>query len=84
LGLPKLTPAVVKEQDRYNPEAKPTTVFKKGDDIYCSLEIKGAAGEKYERFEQSVPGKAGNRPAPQVRIMDGNGKEVASASMQYG
>jgi len=81
LGQPKLTPTVTKEQDRYSPEAKPETAFKKGDEIYCSPEIKGMAGEQYGRFYGSSTNKA---PEPQVRIQDANGKEVVSASMQYG
>ena len=81
LGRPKLIPTAVKEQDRYRPEEKPKTVFKKGDEIYCSPEIKGTAGEKYGRFCQPSGAKV---LEPQVRIQDANGKEVVSASMQYG
>jgi len=84
LGEPKLVPTAVKEQDRSRSDAKPETVFKKGDDIYCSLEVKGAGGEKYAPFEQRLVGKANNRPVPQVRILDTKRKEVASASMPYG
>ena len=81
LGQPKLTPAAMKEQDRYSPNAKPTTVFEKSDNIYCFLEVKGLAGEKYGFFYQPSVGPI---PEPQVRILDANGKEVASASMEYG
>jgi hypothetical protein len=81
LGQPKLTPSVVKQQDRYRSDVKPDKAFKKGDDIYCSPEITGMAGEKYGRFSRMSADKV---PDPSVRIMDANGKEVASASMPYG
>jgi hypothetical protein len=81
LGQPKLTPAVVKEQDRYRPDAKPDKAFKKGDDIYCSPEVKGMAGEKYRSFSRISADKV---PDPTIRIVDANGREVASASMPYG
>jgi len=83
LGQPKLTPSVVKRQDRYRPDAKPGAVFKKGDDIYCSPEVKGMASEKYRSFSRMSGDKV---PDPTIRIVDANGKEVASASisMPYG
>jgi hypothetical protein len=88
LGQPKLTPTVVKQRDRYNSEAKPVEVFKKGDDLYCSPEVKGLAGETYGCFSQSSTQKRSivsrQTPDPQVRILDVKGKEVASASMPYG
>jgi hypothetical protein len=80
LGEPKLTPSVVKEQDRYRSDREHTTTFSKGDGIYCSPEVRGVSGEKYGSFKKSV----GDAPEPHVRILDVNGKEVVSANMPYG
>jgi len=59
----------------------PQTVFKKGDVVFCSFEIRGLAGEKYAYFNRQ---KGEKSAGPQVRIRNAEGKEVVSAAMQYG
>ena len=81
LGSPKLTPTVMKEQDRGRPEAARETAFKEGDTLYCLPETVGVDGERYRRFYTSSAGKT---PTFQAHILDAKGNEVLSPSMQHG
>jgi hypothetical protein len=83
LGEPKLTPALVKQEDRFSSGTVPVRTFRKGDEIWCAPEIKGLAGEKYLGFSYCEPA-VGRAPDPLISILDANGKEVACATMPYG
>jgi hypothetical protein len=81
LGELKLTPCMESMQERANRGAKRQTIFRKGDDILCYSEVRGSAGESYTRFKK-IGG--GNIADPQVRILNAEGRQVASGSTSYG
>ncbi len=85
LGELTLSVKSVAEQDRYRNDVKEKAVYAKGTSIYLSPQIKGKAGEVYSRFSQKQA--ESNQWAdvkPHVSILDADGKEVASADMEYG
>jgi hypothetical protein len=87
IDLGELTLAVkaVEEQDRYRGDVKEKTVYAKGVSLYLSPRITGKAGEAYTRFSQK--GTEANQwtdVKPHIAILDADGKEVASADMEYG
>jgi len=81
LGELNLTPSVDLMQVRSKSDTKPQTVFKKGDDILCWSEVRGAAGERYTLFKKIGGGNIGD---PQIRILSAEGRQVASGSTSYG
>jgi hypothetical protein len=80
-----LTVKAVDERQRYNSDVKEKTTFAKETPLYMSLEIKGKAGEAYTRFSQKGTGDNQWTPIkPHVSIVGADGKEIASADMEYG
>ena len=85
LGKPVLSVSAIDEKNRYRSNAKEQSVFSKGTRIYLSPKIKGKAGEVYGRFSQRGPNsRRQTDKEPKIRIVDADGKEVASAKMEYG
>jgi len=85
LGELSLTVSAVDEQQRYQSDVKAKSTYDKGTTIYLAPQIKGKAGEVYMRFSQKSAGD--NRwtdVKPHVAILDADGKQVASADMEYG
>lgn len=85
LGELSLTVSAVDEQQRYQSDVKAKWTYDKGTTIYLAPQIKGKAGEVYMRFSQKSAGD--NRwtdVKPHVAILDADGKQVASADMEYG
>lgn len=85
LGKPVLSVWAVEETKRGRSNVKQQSVYAKGANIYLQMKIRGKAGELYGRFSQRV----GDSPRykeiePEIRIVDSDGKEVASAKMKYG
>jgi hypothetical protein len=85
LGELTLSVKSVAEQDRYRNDVKEKAVYAKGTSIYLSPQVKGKAGEVYSRFtrKQAESNQWAN-VTPHVSILDTDGKEVASADMEYG
>ena len=84
-GKPALSVSAIDEKKRYSSDAKGQSIFSKGTTIYLSPKIKGKAGELYGRFSQRGPNsRRQTDKEPKVRIVDADGKEVASAKMEYG
>lgn len=85
LGKPVLSVSAIDEKNRYRSNVKKQSVFSKGTTIYLSPKIKGRADEVYGRFSQKDPNSSRQTDKePNVRIADADGKEVASAKMEYG
>lgn len=85
LGKPVLSVSAIDEKNRYRSNVKKQSVFSKGTTIYLSPKIKGRADEVYGRFSQRDPNSRRQTDMePNVRIADADGKEVASAKMEYG
>ncbi len=85
IGDLALTIKAVDERQRWNSDVKEQTVYAGQIPIYLSLTIQGKGGETYTRFSQK--GDADNQwvaVRPHVAILDSDGKEVASADMEYG
>ncbi|MHC4167083.1 MAG: hypothetical protein ACYSWQ_09000 [Planctomycetota bacterium] len=85
LGKPVLAVRAIDEKKRYSRNAKAESVFAAGTAIHFSPKIKGKAGELYGRFSQRNGNSRSYKDVePTIRIVDSNGKEVASATMKYG
>jgi hypothetical protein len=84
LGKPVLTISAVEEDKRYQSDVKEQTVYSEGTNIYISRIIKGKGGELYGRFLQ-IPQNSGYTDIePEIKIVNSEGKEVASAKIKYG
>lgn len=85
LGDLSLTISAVSERERYRSDVKEKSTYAEGTPIYLAPQIKGKAGEVYMRFSQkSDEGNRWTAIKPHVAILDADGKEVASADMEYG
>jgi hypothetical protein len=86
IGRPALSVKSLDEKKRYENNPKEQTDFSKGTKIYVSTQIKGKASEVFSRFSKRDPAKLGSfiDEEPTIRIVDSDGKEVASAKMKYG
>jgi len=85
LGDLSLTVTAVDERERYQSNVKARSTYTKGTTIHLAPQIKGKAGEAYMRFSKKSAGD--NRWTdikPHVTILDADGKQVASADMEYG
>lgn len=85
LGEPKLSVSAVDYTKRYNSDAEEKSVFPKGTRVYITPKVKGKAGEVYRRFSRRTngAGRYGDSE-PWVKIVDPDGKETASAKLEYG
>ncbi len=85
LGNPVLAVRAIDEKKRYQSDAKEQSVFSEGTSIFLTSKIVGKAGELYGRFSRRGD-KSGRYEdvEPTIRIVDSGGKEVASATMEYG
>ncbi|HNQ87470.1 MAG TPA: hypothetical protein PKM73_02410 [Verrucomicrobiota bacterium] len=85
LNQPKLEVRAVREQDRYNSDAKTATAFSKGTRIYLEPKIACAQKEILSRFGrlEGEHGRTVDTP-PRIRITNAEGKELLAQSMEYG
>jgi hypothetical protein len=84
VGELSLAVKAVDERERYS-GGKEKSTFAKGTTIYLAPQIKGKAGEVYLKF--SKKGADGNQWTdikPHLTILNADGKEIASADMEYG
>ena len=85
VGTPALSVSAIDEQERYSSDAKEKSTYAKGTPIYLTPQIKGRAGESYLRFSQkNAGGDDWTDVKPRITILAADGKEVASADMEYG
>lgn len=85
LGKPVLKVRAIYDSQRYRSNAEEKSVFSDETDIRFSAKIIGKAGERYERFFQRPDKSLRYQPVePKIRVVDSKGKEVASATMDYG
>lgn len=86
IGKPAFFVKSLDEKKRYETNPKEQTDFSKGTKIYISTQIKGKTGEIFRRFAKKDPAKSSNfiDEEPLIKIVDSDGKEVASAKMKYG
>ena len=86
LGHPALVVRAVKEDERYNQNAKEAAVFKKGTRIYLEPRIVGRGQETFTRFEKlGATGRNQNTPRPpKITIASADGRQVLSKTMEYG
>jgi hypothetical protein len=81
LGKPALAIRAIKEENRYQNDAKEESVYERGAKIYLSPKLSGSQGESYTRFSEGD--RRTDRP-PQITIAQADGKEVVSMTMEYG
>ncbi|HEC04330.1 MAG TPA: hypothetical protein ENI81_12420 [Phycisphaerales bacterium] len=85
LGNPTLSVRVIDEKKRYHSDVEEKSVFSDGTTVYLSPKITGKAGELYGRFSQRPDSSRNYKDVePTIRIVDSNGRQVASATMKYG
>jgi hypothetical protein len=80
LGKPVLTVSAIDEGKRYENNVKEQTVYAKGKTILLSRKVIGTAGENYGYFWDNKSKSI----KPEIKIVDSDGKEVASREMEYG
>jgi hypothetical protein len=85
VGKPVLSISAVDESKRYRSDVKEEAVYDKGKTIFLSRKVMGKAGEAYGRFSQ-IDTKTNRRTdlKPSIKIVGPNGKQIASADMEYG
>ena len=85
IGKPTLSISAVDESKRYQSDVKEQTVYTKGKTILLSRNVTGKTGELYGRFSQ-IDNKTNRQTdlKPSVKIAGPDGKEIASADMEYG
>jgi len=85
IGKPVLSVSAVDESKRYRSDVKEQTVYDKGKTIFLSRKVTGKAGELYGRFSQ-IDKKTNRRTdiKPSIKIIGPDGKQIASAEMEYG
>lgn len=85
IGKPVLSISAVDESQRYRSDVKEQTVYTKGKTILLSRNVKGKADELYGRFAQIDKNtKRETNVKPSIMIVVDDGKEIASADMEYG
>jgi hypothetical protein len=85
IGKPVLKVRAIYDSQRYHINAEEKSVFSDETDIRFSAKIIGMAGERYDRFFQRSDKSLKYQPfEPKIRVVDSKGKEVASATMDYG
>ena len=80
LGKPVLTVSAIDESKRYESDTKEQTAYAKGKTILLSRKVIGVAGENYGYFWDNKSKSI----KPDIKIVDSDGKEVASREMEYG
>jgi hypothetical protein len=83
LGKPTLSVSAIDESKRYQSDVKEQTVYSKGTTILLSRKVTGVAGELYGYFWQQNS-KSSVSIKPEIKITGPDGKEIASAEMEYG
>ena len=85
IGKPTFSISAVDESKRYQSDVKEQTVYTKGKTILLSRNVTGKTGELYGRFSQ-IDNKTNRQTdlKPSVKIAGPDGKEIASADMEYG
>jgi hypothetical protein len=85
LGQPVLSIRAIKESDRNQNNAQALSTYAKGTPIFLAPQIKGKAGEAYGRFTQREAGTGRTSDIkPHILITASDGKQVASADLEYG
>ncbi len=85
LGQPVLSIRAIKESDRNQENAQALSTYAQGTPIYLAPQIKGKAGEAYGRFTQREAGTGRTSDIkPHILITASDGKQVASADLEYG
>jgi hypothetical protein len=80
-----LSVSAVVEKDRNRSDVQAQSTFAKGTAIYISPQIVGKAGEAYMRFgKQGTQANRFTDVKPHLAIVDSDGKEIASADLEYG
>ena len=83
LGKPILAVSAIDESKRYENDTKEQTVYAKGKTILLSRKVTGVAGENYGYFWNNNSNRS-ESIKPEIKIVDSDGKEVASREMEYG
>lgn len=84
-GMPKLLVSAVDAKDRYHSDVQEKKSYPQGTTIYLSPVIKGKLQEAYGRFSKTdQESRRWEDIEPTVRIVDSEGKEVVSSTMEYG
>ena len=85
LGEPALKVRAVEERNRWDSEAVDCSSFKRGAQIYLEPRIVGKGFEVFSRFREPRvdSGLKADRP-PKVTITGPDGKQLVSATMEYG
>jgi hypothetical protein len=85
IGKPVLSISAVDESKRYRSDVKEETVYDEGKTIFLSRKVTGKTGEAYGRFSQ-IDTKTNRQTdlKPSIKIVGQNGKQIASADMEYG
>lgn len=89
LGHPSLAIRVVREEDRYQADAKETTKFSKGTKVYIEPRITCRDGAVLTRFARLGGGSGGGRERqhdvePRLQVANVEGKELLAQKMEYG
>jgi len=85
LGQPVLSIRAIKESDRNQADAQALSTYARGTPIFLAPQIKGKAGEVYTRFTQREAGTGRtNDIKPHILITASDGKQMASADLEYG
>jgi hypothetical protein len=85
LGQPVLSIRAIKESDRNQADAQALSTYARGTPIFLAPQIKGKAGEVYTRFTQREAGMGRTSDIkPHILITASDGKQVASADLEYG
>ncbi len=85
IGEATLAVKVVPEQERWNSDSQTKAAYPKETPLYLSLQIKGKAGEVYTRFSKNnAENNQWSDVKPHLTIVNADGKEIASADLEYG
>lgn len=85
IGEPVLSVRAVSAQERYTSDAKASSVFKKGTEIYLEPRIVGKGDVVLSRFTHRAGSSDQRADAPpKIVITSAAGKEVLSKTMEYG
>jgi hypothetical protein len=84
-GTPKLSVRAVDVKDRYQTDVKEKKSYPQGTTVYLSPVIKGKLQETYSWFSKTdQESRRREDIEPTVRVVDSEGKEIVSATMEYG
>jgi hypothetical protein len=86
LGHPKLTIEALEKAEPYQPPVTANASFPAGTEVYLPVKLVGAQGEAYNSVLVQAEGGGSSVPTPKphLQILGPDGKEVASADLEYG